>query len=188
MAEAAALLSGSLAQLRPEEAEIEYLPCLAAAESKLGPSHPRTLNLRINLGTLLEVRGMYELAEDFFRRVIRDAQASVGTQSREWCTAMNNLCANLLKQNRASEAGDLAGILLDEIIKDRGSDDIDALRCGLTLAVAWYELGRTTQAYGLVQCALEAFPEGTREHMFAEQLIERYGRGAQAQPKGAAGH
>jgi tetratricopeptide (TPR) repeat protein len=143
---------------RVEEARDVFLESLGGAESALGVDHPRSLNLRINLGSALVRLGELDEAEELFRDVQAVAGQRYGPASREFRTASNDLATNLFLQGRFGEAEtELRALLeIDSAMAEAPMFETSQVR--YSLATCLWRQGRGAEAVEEAQRAMEGIP------------------------------
>ncbi|KAF7597175.1 hypothetical protein BBP40_009515 [Aspergillus hancockii] len=77
---------------------------LEGYEEALGPGNPDTLNCLNNLGSVLEIQGKYEEAEDMHRQALEGYEKALGPEHPNTLTIMNNLAHTWISQDKVQDA------------------------------------------------------------------------------------
>jgi eukaryotic-like serine/threonine-protein kinase len=153
-----------LALGREPQALVHAERAVALYEKSLGPQHPDLAAAHGNVGATLFHLGRYAGAAEAMARSLALKEAALGRESPAIIHSLNNLAQVRARQGDAAAALALAERAL-AIARASGKDD-------LTVAHAWYSLGRARFAGGDVAGADGAFREtaaratrhGGREH------------------------
>jgi predicted ATPase/TolA-binding protein len=140
-------------QAHPGTGTEQLAHMLAIVEASLGPNHPETAAILMNLGTILRERGDLEHVVPYLQRAVRISEESTGAQHPATASAYYALGDALLAQGNVQSAGDYLQRALQvwQVRKDRAREIPTLLRLGRVEAARRdYELARTHLQRGLI--------------------------------------
>jgi tetratricopeptide (TPR) repeat protein len=173
---------------RLPEAEPLYRDALEVLERRLGPTHPRTGDILMNLGNLLIDRGAFAAAAEVVERAAAIARATMAPGNLYRTAADMNLGSVHLENGRFAEAEALyrAGL---ETLRREGGDDHPSTARALTLLAKSLalqgELAAAEQHYSralAIERRLSTAPTSTFQTLVGlAQVLRDTGRPREAQ-------
>lgn len=160
----------------------EFLPLMRV---RLGNNSDMTLTTMLNLANSLHAAQKFDQAESYYTEVLEILDTKKG--SSEFAHHMNcvqSLALNHWMLGKLDEAVSLYRLAIERLTTDKGDEDIDTLRCKVSLGVILRERGDLEEAVELFQEVMpfiEEYPDLIQVRAELRNAFVKGGRQAEAE-------